>query len=144
MAISSGDNKERRVLSEINVTPFVDVMLVLLVIFMVTAPMLYHGIKVDLPKTATESVAAVQKQNRVVVTITKEGKIFIGEKKLDLDTLKVEIRKLIQKRGGNIKTEQVFLRADSSVPYGRVVSIMGEIKRAGVERLGLITVPVKD
>lgn len=141
MAIGSGGRNGRTVLSEINVTPFVDVMLVLLVIFMVTAPILYQGVNVNLPKTTSDPIPSVQREKKVVITLTSKGEIYIEKDKYNLSELKLKIRQLIQSRGKDVRTEQVFLRADSSVPYGMVISVMNEIKKAGVEKLGLITEP---
>lgn len=143
MAIGSGGRNSRSVLSEINVTPFVDVMLVLLVIFMITAPILYQGVNVNLPQTSSEPIPSVQREKKVVVTLTSEGEIFIEEDKYELSELKLQIREIVRKSGKDIRSEQVFLRADTSVPYGKVINVMNEIKKAGVEKLGLITEPVE-
>lgn len=143
MAIGSGGRNSRSVLSEINVTPFVDVMLVLLVIFMVTAPILYQGVNVTLPKTSSEPIPSVSREKKVVITLNERGEIFIEESRYDLTELKVQIREYITSKGRDIRTEQVFLRADTSVPYGTVINVMNEIKKAGVEKLGLITEPVE-
>lgn len=143
MAIGSGGRNGRSVLSEINVTPFVDVMLVLLVIFMVTAPILYQGVNVNLPKTSSEPIPSVQREKKVVVTLNEDGEIFIEKDKYKLSELKLEIREIIRKSGKDIRTEQVFLRADNDVSYGIVIKVMNEIKKAGVEKLGLITEPVE-
>jgi len=141
MAIGSGGRNGRTVLSEINVTPFVDVMLVLLVIFMVTAPILYQGVNVNLPNTTSDPIPSVQREKKVVITLTSKGEIFIEKDRYDLSELKIKIRELIRSGGNDIRTEQVFLRADTSVPYGMVINVMNEIKKAGVEKLGLITEP---
>lgn len=136
-------NKEgRTVMSEINVTPFVDVMLVLLVIFMVTTPILYQGVDVNLPKTESKAMPSIERERRVVVTLNGSGEIFIEKNQYTLDELRIEIRKLIAERGRDIRNEDVFLRADTSVPYGTVVEVMAEIRNAGVNKLGLITEPV--
>lgn len=143
MAISPGGRNSRSVLSEINVTPFVDVMLVLLVIFMITAPILYQGVNVNLPQTSSEPIPSVQREKKVVITLNEEGHIFIEENRYQLSELKLQIRELVRQSGKDIRTEQVFLRADTSVPYGMVINVMNEIKKAGVEKLGLITEPVE-
>ena len=136
-------NKEgRTVMSEINVTPFVDVMLVLLVIFMVTTPILYQGVDVNLPKTESKPMPSIDRERKVVVTLNETGEIFIEKDQYTLDELRIEIRRLISQRGRDIRNEDVFLRADSSVPYGTVVEVMSEIRNAGVNKLGLITEPV--
>ncbi len=136
-------NKEgRTVMSEINVTPFVDVMLVLLVIFMVTTPILYQGVDVNLPKTESKPMPSIDRERKVVVTLDSSGEIFIEKNRYTLDELRIEIRKLISERGRDIRNEDVFLRADTSVPYGTVVEVMSEIRNAGVNKLGLITEPI--
>ena len=143
MAIGSGSNGGgRTVLSEINVTPFVDVMLVLLVIFMVTAPILYQGVNVNLPKTDSRPMPSIERDKKVVVTLNKEGELFIEDTQYNISELRVQVRNLVASKGKNLKEEQVFLRADSSVDYGAVLTVMNEIKKAGIERLGLITEPI--
>jgi biopolymer transport protein TolR len=132
----------RTVMSEINVTPFVDVMLVLLVIFMVTTPILYQGVDVNLPKTESRPMPSLDRERKVVVTLNKNGEIFIEKDRYTLDQLRIMIRKLLAKKGRNSQDEDVFLRADSSVPYGTVVEVMSEIRNAGVQKLGLITEPM--
>jgi len=132
----------RTVMSEINVTPFVDVMLVLLVIFMVTTPILYQGVDVDLPNTESRPMPSLDQERKVVVTLNKDGEIFIEKQRYTLNELRIEIRKAMVERGKNLTDEDVFLRADSSVPYGTVVEVMSEIRNAGVQKIGLITEPV--
>ncbi|OGE23219.1 MAG: protein TolR [Candidatus Dadabacteria bacterium RIFCSPHIGHO2_12_FULL_53_21] len=132
----------RTVMSEINVTPFVDVMLVLLVIFMVTTPILYQGVDVDLPNTESRPMPSLDQERKVVVTLNKDGEIFIEKQRYTLNELRIEIRKVMAERGKNLTDEDVFLRADSSVPYGTVVEVMSEIRNAGVQKIGLITEPV--
>ena len=136
------NNQGNTVLSEINVTPFVDVMLVLLVIFMVTAPILYQGVDVNLPKVESKPMPAAEREKKIVVTINDKGEIFIEREKYSLSQLKVEIRKLIMNQGKRIEDRDVFLRADSDVPYGDVMEVMAEIKKAGVKKLGLVTEPL--
>ncbi len=141
MAIGSSNGGNRKVLSEINVTPFVDVMLVLLVIFMVTTPILYQGVDVKLPKASSKPIPSIQNEKKVVVTINAEGDLYIEKTQYSLSELKLKVRSLILEDGKNLKQEQVFLRADGDVPYGTVINVMSEIKKAGVENLGLITIP---
>jgi biopolymer transport protein TolR len=140
MAIS-GNNNGRSVLSEINVTPFVDVMLVLLVIFMVTAPILYQGVEIDLPKVESRPMPAAEREKKIVVSLNENGEIYIEKKKYSLSELKLEIRSLIRNKGKELEEENVFLRADSNVPYGTVMEVMAEIKKAGINKIGLITEP---
>lgn len=142
MAIGNPGGNGRTVLSEINVTPFVDVMLVLLVIFMVTTPILYQGVKVNLPKTSSKAIPSIQRDKKVVVTLNREGELYIENTRYEVSELKVQVRNLVLSKGKNLEEEQVFLRADSSVPYGSVLVVMNEIKKAGIEKLGLITEPI--
>ncbi len=144
MAIGSSNGGNRKVLSEINVTPFVDVMLVLLVIFMVTTPILYQGVDVNLPKASSKPIPSIQNDKKVVVTIDAKGDLYIEKTQYSLSELKLKVRSLILEDGKNLKQEQVFLRADRDVPYGTVISVMSEIKKAGVENLGLITIPASN
>ena len=131
-------SKGRGLLSEINVTPLVDVMLVLLIIFMVTAPMLQQGVDVDLPKVEAKDIPA--KEERLVLTITKKRKIFINEHPVDL----LKLREKLQKICKNRTDKEVFLKADKNVPYGFVMKAMAEIKEAGISKLGMITRPLEE
>jgi len=144
MAIGSSNGGNRKFLSEINVTPFVDVMLVLLVIFMVTTPILYQGVDVNLPKVSSKPIPSIQNEKKVVVTIDNKGDLYIEKTQYSLSELKLKVRSLILEGGKNLKQEQVFLRADSDVPYGTVIKVMSEIQKAGVENLGLITIPASN
>ena len=132
MQIESG-RKELTTLSEINVTPFVDVMLVLLIIFMVTAPMMLQGIDVNLPKAESKPIEV--KEEELILTITEGNKIFINKKLINFKDLGGTLKPLIEKRGNR----DLYLRADQRIPYGFVVKVMAEAKIAGVERLGMIT-----
>jgi biopolymer transport protein TolR len=125
-------NRERDVLSEINVTPFVDVMLVLLVIFMVTAPLLQQGIDVNLPKAKGKDLPP---EERITLVIKKGGSVYMNDNPVSI----AEMRHKLQAIGK--LNPNVFLKADKDVPYGFVVEIMGEIKEAGIEKLGMITEP---
>lgn len=140
MAIKDNRNGNT-VLSEINVTPLVDVMLVLLVIFMITAPILYQGVDVNLPKVESKPMPAAESEKKVVVTVNGQGEIYIEKKKYDLSELKVEVRTQILNLGREIENEEVFIRADANVPYGAVMEVMAEIRKAGIKKLGLITEP---
>lgn len=122
-------------MSEINVTPFVDVMLVLLIIFMVTAPMLSMGIDVNLPKVKSKSVDVTEE--KLVLTITEAREIFLNKNKMQLGELNFKLEAIFSNR----IDREVFLRADRSVPYGFVVQVMSEVRKAGVDKLGLITEP---
>ncbi|MCH7896800.1 MAG: ExbD/TolR family protein [candidate division NC10 bacterium] len=122
-------------MSEINVTPFVDVVLVLLIIFMITAPMMIRGIDVQVPRTETRNV---QPEERLVLTVTKNKAIFLGDQQITLGRLQKVLTGL-QKRNPRAA---IFLRADEKVPYGVVVQIMDVVKKAGIDRLGMVTEPL--
>lgn len=124
-------------MSDINVTPFVDVMLVLLIIFMVTAPMMIHGANVSLPE-ATLSPIPSEKEN-LMVTIDIKHQVYINDLQVEMDFLKEKLARIIENRSD----QEVYLKADKSVPYGLVVSVMAAIKGAGVEKLGMVTNPAE-
>lgn len=125
-------SREREVLSEINVTPFVDVMLVLLVIFMVTAPLLQQGIDVNLPKAKGKDLPP---EERITIIMKRNGEIYLNDNPVSLPELRKKLEAV------SALNPNVFLKADKSVPYGHVVEVMGEIKEAGIEKLGMITEP---
>lgn len=128
----------RAALAEINVTPLVDVMLVLLIIFMITAPMLQHEVEVNLPEVTNTPHA--QSEEQFVLTITKEGNVFLNRTAYTLEALRSHLLALSQAQ----PDPEMFLRADAEVPYGRVVQIMDAVKKAGILRLGMITQPEPD
>lgn len=132
-----GRDDNRRVMAEINVTPLVDVMLVLLVIFMVTAPMMQQGVQVNLPKA--DAKAMTQPEETVMVSIDASGKVFVNKDEIASGELRDKLTMLFVGRA----KKEVFLKADSGVPYGDVVRIMADIKGAGIERLGMVTEPAK-
>ena len=125
-------------LNEINVTPFVDVMLVLLIIFMVTAPLMTQGVEVDLPTTRTVKNLP-QDSEHLVLSIKKDGTIFLDEYQVGRDELADHLKRLVSKQ-----RKQLFLRADKEVAYGVVVRVMGEIKAAGINRLGIVAEQIKN
>ena len=135
MAIGSGGD---RLMSDINVTPFVDVMLVLLIIFMVTAPMMVQGVDVALPEVSAKPIES-DKEN-LTVTIDREANVYINDFKVRVDFLKEKLATIL---AGQTDRE-VFFRADKDVPYGIVVNVMAQIKAAGVEKLGMVTDPFDD
>ncbi len=124
--------RDRGVMSEINVTPFVDVMLVLLIIFMVTAPLLQQGIDVNLPKAKGKDMPP---EERVALVIKKDMKVYMNDNPVSVADMRQKLQ-AISKMNPN-----VFLKADKDVPYGFVVEVMGEIKEAGIEKLGMVTEP---
>lgn len=124
-------------LAEINVTPFVDVMLVLLIIFMVTAPLMTQGVEVDLPQTRTVR-SLPQDNEHIVMSINDKGEIYLDEYKVGFDELQGHLERLVKKQN-----KMLFLRADKTVAYGEVVKVMGEIKAAGIDRLGVVAEPVE-
>ncbi|NIP31548.1 MAG: protein TolR [Candidatus Dadabacteria bacterium] len=142
MGISSNNRNNGNLLSEINVTPFVDVMLVLLVIFMITAPILYQGVNVNLPKTTSEPIPQKSQKN-IIVTVDKEGKIYIEKKQITLRELRIKAKNLSRQTGGKEK-EEIYLRADEQATYGVVMSVMAAIKDGGLEKVNLITDPFEE
>jgi biopolymer transport protein TolR len=131
-------NRDSRLLSEINVTPFVDVMLVLLIIFMVAAPLVQHGIDVDLPKANSKNVTA--EEELLTITLTKDKKIFLNKMEIELVQLKEKLLRIFKQRTDN----QLLFKADKALPYEFVIQVMAEIKNAGIEKLGIITTPVEE
>ena len=133
-----GGRGKQRLVADINVTPLVDVMLVLLIIFMVTAPMMTQGLEIDLPKTTAKALR--QKEKPIVVSVDAKGEIFLGQIKVDRKQLFRQLKQLPPDK----KDQPIYLRADKDVPYGIVVAAMADIKRAGFEKLGMITQPSDD
>lgn len=128
-----GTGSNYRLMSEINITPFVDVMLVLLVIFMVTAPMLVHGINVNLPSAAARALKAPEKT--IVVSVTSGRVIYINKYEVGMNELTRKLAAIYKNRSD----KQIFLKASSSIPYGYVVSVMAAIKEAGISKIGMVT-----
>jgi len=129
------DPQDRRYLSEINVVPLVDVVLVLLIIFMITAPLLYRGIDIELPASATNNIRPTE---RVVVTVEKDGRIFVDKERVPPHNLVPFFRSLAV----NKPDVTVYLRADQGVDYGQVVGVMDAMKQAGINQIGMVTEPV--
>src|SRR6185295_8025821 len=135
MAGDVSSSREATTISQINVTPLVDVMLVLLVIFMVTAPIIQQGVEVNLPQTQSGAISG--KEDPLIVTIAKNGKVYLNDNAMSPEELGKKLRaiKAIQ------SDKQVYLRADQDVRYGLVMKTIAEIKQAGIERLGMVTRP---
>jgi len=135
--MTNGSNHSS-LMSDINVTPFVDVMLVLLIIFMVTAPMMMEGVNVSLPEATSKPLVSDKKP--LIVNIDSENRIFINDFKVTVDGLGEKLNKILVGR----KDREVYLKADKDISYGMVVRVMSEIKEAGVEKLGMVTIPLSD
>lgn len=132
---NSGDGP----VANINVTPLVDVMLVLLVIFMVTAPMLQQGVDVNLPKATTAPLAGSEEQ--VVMSIDKEKKIYVGSKnELILDEIPKKMPAILDAKKDNER--KVYIKADKDIDYGFVMKVMGKLHEAGIDKIGLVSAPV--
>ena len=125
-----------RLMSDINVTPFVDVMLVLLIIFMVTAPMMVQGVDVALPEATSKPLES--ETEPLIITIDKNNAIYINDYKVSLGFLQEKLVKVLEGRADR----EVYFRADKDIAYGIVVQVISEIKGAGVEKLGMVTVPM--
>ena len=125
-------------MAEINVTPMVDVMLVLLIIFMITAPLLMVGVPVNLPDSRAKGLA--QAQEPVQVSLDKDGRVFIGDQPVAKDDLPVRLAAIAEQGAGAAEPRQVWLRADRSLDYGAVMRVMGELNRAGLNRVALVSV----
>jgi biopolymer transport protein TolR len=125
-------------LSEINVVPLVDIMLVLLIIFMITAPMLQHGMNIDIPNVTARPLPA--KEDPQVLNVTKDRLLILNEKRLDVNDLKPAVQLLYTNR----REKEIFLRADKDVPYGFVVRCMGIIREAGVSKINIVTKPLEE
>ena len=129
-----GNGRYGPALSDINVTPLVDVVLVLLIIFMVTAPMMSRGIDVRLPKTEAGTDAT---EDRLVITVDRDSTVYLNDRPVNLALLTDRLKSEIKRTGSDF----VFLRADHDVPYGRVMSVMDQIKKAGADKVGMVTRP---
>src|SRR5207245_6124062 len=141
MAVKLDDaDGSRRVgtsLAEINIIPLVDVVLVLLLIFMLTAPMMYRGIDVNLPRAAAKPTAV---EERLVLTLTKDHALYLNDKRIAPGTLDTSLRAAFQNR----TDKTLYLKADSGLAYGAVIEPMDQVRRAGIERLGMVTEPARE
>lgn len=135
MAMDASSQREATTISQINVTPLVDVMLVLLVIFMVTAPIIQQGVQVNLPQAKTSAIPGTEEF--LIVTVAKNGTIYLNDNAMSLRDLGDKLRAIKKLQAD----KQVYLRADQDVRYGVVMKAIAEIKQAGIERVGMVTRP---
>jgi len=131
----SNDAGRRQPLSEINVTPFVDVMLVLLVIFMITAPMMHQGIDVDLPDTTTQALRV--RNEPLILTVRKGGEIYLNRTQVPASEVQAKLAAIFEGQDDR----EIFLRADAAAPYGKVAQAMAAAREAGARKLGMVTEP---
>jgi biopolymer transport protein TolR len=131
----TGGGSNGHLMSDINVTPLVDVMLVLLIIFMVTAPMMMQGVDVSLPEATAEPLES--EKEHLIITVDTENKVFINDFQVSVDGLGEKLKKILEGRSDR----EVFLKADKDISYGTVVQVMAAVKGAGVEKLGMVTEP---
>jgi biopolymer transport protein TolR len=125
-------------LCEINVTPMVDVMLVLLIIFMVSAPLMQQGVQVDLPKTDSQPLA--EQEESIVLIVKKNGQIEINQNVIPIDGLAKKLAAIYKDK----KRKEIFIQADQAIPYGTVATVMSTVQRAGISKIGLVTEPKPD
>lgn len=135
MAMDASSQRDATTISQINVTPLVDVMLVLLVIFMVTAPIIQQGVQVNLPQAKTSAIPGTEEY--LIVTVAKNGNLYLNDNAMSLKELGDKLRAIKKLQAD----KQVYLRADQDVRYGIVMKAIAEIKQAGIERLGMVTRP---
>ena len=135
MAFTNPQGRTQTSLSEINITPFVDVLLVLLVIFMLTAPILQSGIELDVPQTKTVKEIS---QEKLVISIDRGQRLFLGSDPVNIHELGAQLRKKL----GAARGQSVFLRADKSVPFGTVAMVVDELRQSGIEQISMVTEPL--
>lgn len=133
-----GRTRRRAPMAEINVTPLVDVMLVLLIIFMITAPLLVAGVPVNLPDSRAKPVEQ-QQEEPVQLSIIGDGTLYLGDEEISESALPDRLRAIAQADAGKDQPRQIMLRADKGLDYGRVMHVMGELNRAGLSRIALVT-----
>ncbi|HXV83131.1 MAG TPA: protein TolR [Candidatus Binatia bacterium] len=138
MAMDTSSQRDATTIAQINVTPLVDVMLVLLVIFMVTAPIIQQGVQVNLPQAKAGAIPGTEEL--LVVTVAKNGKVYLNDNPITLPELGAKLRAIRKLQAD----KQVYLRADQDVRYGLVMKTIAEVKQAGIERLGMVTRPAAD
>jgi len=127
---------DKKLMSDINVTPFVDVMLVLLIIFMVTAPMMIQGVEVSLPQTTAQRIKT--QEDPLIITGNKKQEIFLETHRIKLENLENKTKKIFENR----REKELLLKADKDVPYGFVIKVVSRVKKAGIDKLGMVTEPL--
>ena len=135
MAFTNSQGRTQTSLADINVTPFVDVVLVLLIIFMITAPILQSGIEVELPKTQTVKEIT---EDRLVITIDRAQRVYLGNEPVNIH----QIGQLVQSRMRNPQSDAVFLRCDETVPFGSFATVVDELRQAGIQNISVVTEPI--
>jgi biopolymer transport protein ExbD/biopolymer transport protein TolR len=137
MAFNIGEGRTQSSLAEINVTPLVDVVLVLLIIFMITAPVLQSGIDVSVPKTRTVKEIT---EERLVITIDKQQKVFLGNDPININSIGDELKKKIR----DPRNQSVFVRSDENVPFGAFATVMDAVKQSGITNVSIVTQPLEN
>lgn len=137
MAFTEPRGRPQSSLSDINVTPFVDVMLVLLIIFMITAPILQSGIEVDVPKTRTVKEIT---EERLVITIDRSQRVFLGNDPININEIGARLRQKLR----DPERQSIFLRADEDVPFGAFATVMDAVKQAGITNVSIVTQPLQE
>jgi biopolymer transport protein TolR len=137
MAFIDASGRTRSSLADINVTPLVDVVLVLLIIFMVTAPVLQSGIEVDVPKTRTVKEIV---EERLVITIDKSQRVFLGNDPININQIAEKLRQKVR----DPEHQPIFLRADQNVPFGAFATVMDSVKQAGITNVSIVTQPLEE
>jgi biopolymer transport protein TolR len=136
MAFTSPNGRTQTALADINITPLVDVVLVLLIIFMVTAPVLQSGIEVNVPKTRTVKEVT---EERTVITINKDQRVFLGNDAININQIAAKLRQKIR----DPRNQFIFLRADENVPFGAFATVMDAVKQAGITKISIVTQPLE-
>lgn len=136
MAFTSTNGRTQSALADINITPLVDVVLVLLIIFMVTAPVLQSGIEVNVPKTRTVKEIS---EERIVITINKDQRVFLGNDAININQIAATLRKKIR----DPRNQFIFLRADENVPFGAFATVMDAVKQSGITNVSIVTQPLE-
>jgi biopolymer transport protein TolR len=137
MAFTTGDGRTQSSLAEINITPLVDVVLVLLIIFMITAPVLQSGIDVSVPKTRTVKEIT---EERLVITIDKQQKVFLGNDPININSIGQELKKKIR----DPRNQSIFVRSDENVPFGAFATVMDAVKQSGITNVSIVTQPLEN